>query len=66
VCDGTLFLKTTPETIELFEDRETKAYPGSKNTAQVNADWLEDRDELARIVKITLDKLPITKPKKKK
>jgi hypothetical protein len=32
----------------------------------VNADWLEDRDELARIVKITLDKLPITKPKKKK
>jgi TfoX/Sxy family transcriptional regulator of competence genes len=66
VCDGTLFLKTTPETIELFEDTETKAYPGSKNTAQVNAGWLEDKKELARIVKITLEKLPPPKPKKKK
>jgi TfoX/Sxy family transcriptional regulator of competence genes len=55
VCDGTLFLKTTPETIGLFEDRETRAYPGSKNTAQVNAEWLEDREELARVVKITLE-----------
>ena len=59
-------MKTTPETIELFEDKETKAYPGSKNTAQVNADWLEDRDELARVVRLTLAALPIPKPKKKK
>jgi TfoX/Sxy family transcriptional regulator of competence genes len=66
VCDGTLFLKTTPETISLFEDQHTRAYPGSKNTAQVNAEWLEDRDELARVVKLTLDALPIAKPKKKK
>ncbi len=64
--DGTLFLKTTPETISFFEDKETKAYPGSKNTAQVNALWLEDREELARIVQITLEHLPIAKPKKKK
>ena len=66
VCDGTLFLKTTPETIGLFEDTETRAYPGSKNTAQVNAEWLEDREELARVVRLTLDALPIAKPKKKK
>jgi TfoX/Sxy family transcriptional regulator of competence genes len=66
VCDGTLFLKTTPETIGLFEDQETRAYPGSKNTAQVNALWLEDREELSRIVRLTLDALPIPKPKKKK
>ncbi len=26
VCDGILFLKTTPETIHLFEDQETRAY----------------------------------------
>ena len=50
----------------MFEDRETRAYPGSKNTAQVNAEWLEDREELARVVKLTLDALPIAKPKKKK
>lgn len=66
VCDGTLFLKTTPETIELFEDTETKAYSGSKNTAQVNTEWLENSEELARIVRLTLDVLPIPKPKKKK
>ncbi len=66
VCDNTLFMKTTPETISIFEDQETKAYPGSKNTAPVNAEWLEDREELARIVKLTLEKLPPPKPKKKK
>jgi hypothetical protein len=32
----------------------------------VNAGWLENREELARIVKITLEKLPVAKPKKKK
>lgn len=66
VCDNTLFLKTTPETLELFEDRETKAYPWSKNTAPINAEWLEDKEELARMVKLTLEKLPPAKPKKKK
>lgn len=66
VCDGTLFLKTTPETIHLFEDTETKAYPGSKNTAPVNPEWLEDREKMAEIVRFTLEKLPIPKPKKKK
>ncbi len=66
VCDNTLFLKTTPETIHLFEDQTTKAYPGSKNTAQVNAEWLEEKEELARVVKLTLENLPPPKPKKKK
>ena len=65
-CDNTLFFKTYPETVHLFEDTETKAYPGSKNTAPANPDWLEDREELARVVKLTLDALPIAKPKKKK
>jgi DNA transformation protein len=65
-CDDTLFLKTFPETIGFFEDMETKAYPGSKNTAQVNAEWLENRDELVRMVKLTLEYTPYPKPKKKK
>lgn len=65
-CDNTLFLKTFPETIDLFEDKETKAYPGSKNTAQVNAEWLEEREELARIAKLTLENTPLPKSKKKK
>ena len=65
VCDDTLFLKTFPETIWFFEDQETKAYDGSRNTAQVNAEWLEERDELSRIVRLTLEKIPHPKPKKK-
>lgn len=53
-CDNTLFLKTTPETIKFFEDKETKAYPGSKNTAPVNAEWLENQEKLKDIVDLTL------------
>ena len=49
-CDGVLFLKTTPETIHLFEDTDAKAYPGSKNTAQVNPEWLEDSEKLCKVI----------------
>ncbi|MBP9779212.1 TfoX/Sxy family protein [Candidatus Gracilibacteria bacterium] len=66
VCDGTLFLKTTPETVQFFEDTETKAYPGSKNTAPANPEWLEDREKMAQIVEATIANLPPPKSKKKK
>ena len=61
VCDDTLFLKTTPATINLFNDRTTRAYPGSKNTCQVNAEWLEDKEKLAEVVRYTLESLPLSK-----
>lgn len=63
VCDDTLFLKTAPETLHLFADKKTRAYPGSKNTCQANAEWLEDREKLAEVVAYTLARLP--KPKSK-
>ncbi len=65
-CDNILFFKTFPETIHLFEDTETKAYPGSKNTAPVNADWLENREELTKIALQTISLTPIPKAKKRK
>ena len=65
-CDNTLFFKTFPETIELFEDTETKAYPGSKNTAPANADWIENREELKKVALLTISLTPIPKPKKRK
>ena len=65
VCDDTLYLKTTPGTLHLFHDKETRAYPGSKNTCQANAEWFEDREALAEAVMYTLSKLPKPKPKKK-
>lgn len=63
VCDDTLFLKTTPATLPLFRDKDTRAYPGSKNTAQANAEWLDDREALAEVVFKTLTSLPPTNPK---
>lgn len=65
VCDDTLFLKTSPETLHLFSDKATRAYPGSKNTCQANAEWLEDREKLAEVVLYTLARLPKSKPKKR-
>lgn len=66
VCDGTLFFKTFPQTIGYFEDTETKAYPGSRNTAPANPDWLENREELLKIATLTLSLTPPPKPKKKR
>ena len=63
-CDDALFFKTFPETIEYFEDKVTRAYPGSKNTAQANAEWFENREELIRIAKMTIALTPAKKPKK--
>jgi DNA transformation protein and related proteins len=67
VCGDTLFLKTTPATLHLFSDRKTRAYPGSKNTCQVNAEWLEDKEKMAEVVLYTLKSLPAAKiPRGKK
>ncbi len=65
-CDNTLFLKTFPETLHYFEDTQTKAYPGSKNTSAINEQWLENTDELLEIVRETISLTPYPKPKKKK
>lgn len=65
-CDGSLFFKTTPETIPYFSDTTTKAYPGSRNTAPANPEWLENRDELTKITLLTLKHISVTKQKKKK
>lgn len=66
-CDGTLFFKTFPETIHYFADTETKAYPGSKNTAPANPEWLEsERETLIQVANHTLSLTPPPKPKKRK
>jgi TfoX/Sxy family transcriptional regulator of competence genes len=66
-CDNTLFFKTYPETIAYFSDTTTKAYPGSKNTAPANPEWLEsEKEELLKVSKLTIALAPIPKSKKKK
>lgn len=64
-CDNQLFFKTFPETVNLFDDTTTKAYPGSKNTAPANANWLEMLDELIHVARLTLELTPPPKAKKK-
>ncbi|HNW45652.1 MAG TPA: TfoX/Sxy family protein [Elusimicrobiales bacterium] len=64
VCDDTLFFKTTPATLSLFHDQKTRAYPGSKHTCQANAEWLEDKEAMAEMVRLTLAQLPMPKPKR--
>lgn len=54
VCNDELFLKTSPETLCLFRDIETRAYPGSTNTCKANSEWLEDPEKLAEAVLYTL------------
>ena len=66
VCDDTLFLKTCPATLHLFRDKRTRAYPGSRNTCQANAEWLENKEKMAEVVRLTLAGLPFPKPKRKK
>jgi TfoX/Sxy family transcriptional regulator of competence genes len=66
VCDDTLFLKTTPATMPLFHDQKTRAYPGSRNTSQVNAEWLEDKEKMAEMVRITLESVQAPKAPRKK
>jgi hypothetical protein len=63
-CDNTLFFKTSPEVIHLFEDTDTKAYPGSRNTAPANAEWFENRNELIKIAGQIIEITPISKKKK--
>ncbi len=66
-CDNTLFLKTFPETVHYFSDTTTKAYPGSKNTAPANPEWLEsERDMLIKVARETIKLTPTPRPKKKK
>ncbi len=65
VCDDTLFIKTSPATLHLFRDKTTRAYPGSKNTCQANAEWLEDREQLAEVVLYTLKRIPPPKAPRK-
>lgn len=65
-CDDMLFFKTFPETLHYFADRETKAYPGSKNTAPANPEWLEgDKNTLIEIARKTIALTPAPKPRKK-
>ena len=66
VCDNKLFIKPTEAGRVFIQDVvEAPPYPGAKLSFLIE-DKLEDRDWMSNLVKITLDELPESKPKKKK
>lgn len=58
VHNDELFIKTSPETLCLFRDTETCAFPGSTTMCKANAEWLEDPEKLGEVVLYTLASRP--------
>lgn len=54
VHNDQLFIKTSPETLCLFRDTETRAFPGSTTMCKANDEWLEDPEKLGEVVLYTL------------
>ena len=66
VCDNKLFVKPTQAGRDFIcEPVEEPPYPGAKNSFLIE-DQLEDRDWLTKLVLVTIEELPMPKPKKKK
>ncbi|OGH92515.1 MAG: hypothetical protein A2534_00995 [Candidatus Magasanikbacteria bacterium RIFOXYD2_FULL_39_9] len=68
VCDNTLYIKITEPGKVFVGDyyEEGFAFPGAKASMLINEERIEDRDWLAELVNITVEHLPLTKPKKPK
>ncbi|GAB3032221.1 MULTISPECIES: TfoX/Sxy family protein [Oleiagrimonas] len=66
VCDNRVFLKPTDAARELIDAVEEDApYPGAKPHIVLD-EYLDDRDTLARLLRVTAEALPAPKPRKKK
>lgn len=68
VCDNQLFVKITPAGKALVGERyqEGEAYPGAKPSMLIDADEIEDSEQLCELIRVTAASLPPPKPKKPK
>lgn len=68
VCDNTLFVKSTEAGKVFAGERyaEGIAYPGAKPSMRIDEEWIEDREWLAELIRITEAALPIPKSKKRR
>ncbi len=65
VCDDMLFVKITEAGRALLNDpTEAPAYPGAKQSFQIDEALLENSEALAELIRVTADELPLPKPKK--
>ncbi|MFA7282659.1 MAG: TfoX/Sxy family protein [Sterolibacterium sp.] len=66
VCDNQLFVKPTSGGLAFFgRVREAPPYPGAKPHFLIG-DKLDDREWIAKLIRITEKELPVPKPKKPK
>lgn len=66
ICDNKLFIKPTKSGQEFIgEVTEASPYPGAKPFFLIE-DKIEDREWLSELIRISVDELPVPKPKKKK
>lgn len=66
ICDNQLFVKPTEGGRSFIGDVvEAPPYPGAKLNFLID-DKFEDRDWLSNLIRITVNELPESKPKKKK
>lgn len=66
VCDNQLLLKPTAAGKKILGSPvEAPPYPGAKDYYLISDDLIEDRDELAALVRATADEVPLRKPKKR-
>lgn len=68
VCDDTLFIKITETGREYMGAHyaEGAPYPGAKPWMKIPEDMLGDRDWLSELVRMTVEALPLPRPKAKK
>jgi|SRR5690606_19250972 TfoX/Sxy family transcriptional regulator of competence genes len=66
ICDNKLFIKPTQAGQAFIgHPQEVPPYTGAKNYFLIE-DKVEDSDWLCALIRLTLEELPATKPKKKK
>ena len=64
ICDNNLFVKPTNAGRQFIgEVKEAPPYPGAKPSFLID-DKIEDRDWLSELIRITVEELPMPKPKK--
>ncbi len=68
VCDDTVFVKITDAGKKFVgkDYKEGAAYPGAKPSMEINEDLIDDREWLQELIRITAERLPTPKPKKKR
>lgn len=66
ICDNKLFIKPTLAGRQFIGDvKEAPPYEGAKPSFLIE-DKIEDREWLSELVRISVEELPMPKPKKKK